>query len=776
MPAGPPDLLRDPNPSHDNVIPFTESVADRQLRVALISHAPPRQCGIATFAGDIVASLGEHVSNIALDVVPICDDADDAPGEGIAILRDDPMSYRAAARAINAAGYDAVWVQHEFGIFGGADGEHLIELTLRIAAPLVVTMHTVLSQPSANQRRIVEHLVARASTIMTMSHHARELLAATYGAGHDRLTVIEHGAPDRDYVAPGEARAARGIESNHVISTFGLLGPGKGIEQVIDALPDIAARFSDVRYRIIGATHPNLRAAEGESYREALKARAAERGVADNIEWIDAFLGNEDLLDELEVCDLYVTPYPGLDQATSGTLSYAVALGKAVISTPFVHARELLADDVGAFFEPGDASALSDAVIALFSRPEELAAMQARAYRRGRQTVWSEFARHAADMLREVAVTPRAGVQSLAEALPVSCGPVIAMSDDTGMLQHARFDVPDRSHGYSIDDNARALMLAARLAAEGADDLAHKAPVYAAFIQDAWNPQTAKFRNFLSFRREWLEAEGSEDAQGRTLCALAETLASSPGGDLAYWARAAYDDALPTARALESPRAMAFAILAASKRLSIEPGHAASRELVQAQCADLARICAAVRRPNWRWFETLLAYDNARLSQALIEGGRRLGRSDLVDSGLDTLEWIAQLQISAKGHFRPIGSDTFDAPGEALPFDQQPLEALAFIESCLAAHEASGAEIWAQRAKLAWNWFFGANDRGIAIVDIDTLRCYDGLTPHGRNHNSGAESILAFTLSHVAMQRAGLTQSERDGGHGRNTAGGALGG
>ena len=743
----------------DVVVPLGEDIAASRLRVALISTAPPTQCGIATFAQDVAASTSAANRNIDIDIVPILEAADaDRPD---AIVRDDWDSYAGAAQAINKTGYDVVWIQHEFGIFGGPDGDYVLELARRLAAPLFVTMHTVLEEPRPSQRAVIEELVARSSLIMSMSQRGRDILAAQYGASHERLTVIEHGAPDRAYRAPLEARRARGLPSNRLLATFGLLGPGKGLEHVIDALPAIVKQHPGTRYRIIGATHPNLVKRDGEAYRDALKARAERNGVAGNIDWVDAFLDLEELLDEIELCDIYLTPYPNLAQATSGTLAYAVAMGKAVVSTPYVHATELLADDIGCFIEPEDPDAIARVVNALLGDPVTLDAVQTRAYARGRATVWSEFGRAAGRAIRQVKGARPAPMRSV----ELKLRPLTEMTDEVGLLQHGRFTVADRDHGYSLDDNVRALMLAARLAAQGNTDLEREAGIYAAFTNHAWTGEG--FRNFMGFDRSWLESVGSDDSQGRTFWALGETIASPPAPHLGAWATALYDDALPIVAKLESPRTLAFAMLGCVARLRVEPDHVASRELLAGNADKLCRALAVSRRPSWAWFEEMLAYDNTRLSEALILAGEVLDDPATAETGLETLDWIAGLQIDDTGQFRPIGSDTFGKKRTVYPFDQQPLEALAFIEAATTAHRRTGERVWLDRAHSAWAWFFGRNDRGVSLVDVETMRCFDGLTPHGRNRNSGAESILAFLLSHVALRAyEGAGTESQDSVHG----------
>ncbi len=490
-----------------SIFDFRRGEAPALRRIALVGTFAPRQCGIATFTNDVVDKLAEFHPDIQVDVYALDDPEHPLRYEGVAgvVTQDDPEAYLAAARRINESGVDAVWLQHEYGIFGGTDGEMVCDFVDRVAAPLILTPHTVLGEPSERQRRILDRLVSRASRIMVMSRHARDLLAARYGAPKEILQVLPHGAPDRPFGRSEAFKAKMGLAGKNVLMTFGLLSPGKGLERVIEALPAIVARHPETIYRIVGATHPNLLAREGEAYREKLQACAERLGVADHIAWENRFLDTDELLDQLEACDIYLTPYFNLQQSTSGTLSYAVALGKAVVSTPYVHARELLAGHAGCLIEPDSASAVAEAVTGLLDDRDELLALQRRAYARGRQTIWPRFADGAAALV-DAAIAP-AGRQAPVTATPGLSG-VFAMSDGTGMLQHSIGVVPDRRHGYCLDDNARALMLMNLAAGLPEAERTRWSLTYASFVQHAWNGDLGVFRNFMRFDRSWCEEQG----------------------------------------------------------------------------------------------------------------------------------------------------------------------------------------------------------------------------------------------------------------------------
>lgn len=745
-----------PFPYASNIVTLIDPLARPHdfagTKVALVGTYLPRQCGLATFTTDVREQIAKYRSDFAIEVYALDDSNGNLPyGEDVAatIEQNDPESYAATAERINRSGASAVWIQHEFGIFGGPDGEMICDFVNRIAAPLIFTMHTVLARPSERQLKIMKHLLSRASRVMVMSNQGRQTLISQYEAPAELIRIIPHGAPDRPFGREPELKRRLGLANRPVMMTFGLLSPGKGLEHVICALPKIVAAHPDLLYRVVGVTHPNLVAREGEAYRERLQKLAAELGVGDRIAWENRFLDTEELLDQLEACDIYITPYTNLEQSTSGTLSYAVALGKAVVSTPYVHARELLADRGGILVEPESPDALAEAVIALLNDPLHLAATKRAAYDKGRGTIWSEFAQASADLITSAVALP---VATINPTILPGLSALFEMSDATGILQHSIGIIPDRNHGYCIDDNARALILMNLV--DGIDPAERRARsiIYASFIQHGWNPDLQRFRNFMRFDRTWCEDIGSEDSNGRGLWSLGHTVENSQDLDLRQWALRWFDETGPALSEMESPRAVAFTMLGAAAVVRAIGQHPVAEGILHTGGMLLQRLVDAARRPDWAWFEAVLGYDNPRLPQALIEAGQIRGREDWTLLGLETLDWIARRQTAEAGHFRPVGSETFGRPHGQLPFDQQALESQAAIEAARAAFAATRNRRWMDHANAAYAWFFGRNDRGLPLADLATGRCRDGITPRGINENSGAESILAFQLSFYALR------------------------
>jgi glycosyltransferase involved in cell wall biosynthesis len=728
--------------------------------ITLIGNFPPRRCGIAVFTADLFQALKAAQPSLACEVIAMDDGAAEyAYGSdvGFEIAEGNAQNYVEAADASNRSGAQVVCLQHEFGIFGGAAGAHLLTLVTGLQAPLVTTLHTVLESPNDNQRDVMEKLIAESSRLVVMSRKGRDILMRVYGAPRGKIAVIPHGAPDRPLRPTAAMKRRFGWENRDVLLTFGLLSPNKGIESVIRALPRIAAARPNALYVVVGATHPHMIAREGEAYRERLTALAEELGVTENLLFVNAFVDTELLLDYLTAADVYVTPYLNRAQITSGTLAYAVALGKPVVSTPYWHAEELLQDGVGELTPFNDSDAIGEAVTRLLSDDALRGAQSERAYERGRETIWGQVGERYIEVFEEARAEWRAAQAAKARRgtpLPaMSLKAVERITDATGMLQHSRFSVPDRDHGYCVDDNARALILTQRMIAAGlqgppVDRLAY---IYASFVEHAWNPDRNRFRNFMGYDRTWLEDEGSQDSFGRTLWALGETAMLAKDPELRGWARHLGDRSLAHAEAMHPLRATAFSLLGECALAAT--GDPAAREAAAHASKRLLAALKDNQLPDWVWFESTLGYDNARLPEALLRAAALFNDRELRDAGIDALEWLTSLHTAPSGRFRAIGSESFNKPYE-LPalFDQQPLEAAAAVDACWAAFDVTGDQRWRQEAYRAFAWFLGDNDLGIPVADVERGGCFDGLHAHGPNRNQGAESVLSYQLALCAMR------------------------
>jgi glycosyltransferase involved in cell wall biosynthesis len=726
----------------------------KQRRIALVGNFPPRRCGIATFTADLTSALLGEDAKLSCQVVAMSDADYDYPDAVSREIRPDVIAdYTEAARRLNADEVDLVCIQHEFGIFGGPAGGHLLSLIRELRCPIVTSLHTVLEQPNPDQRRVMEELIRRSAKIVVLSHKGREILMRTYGAAAGKVAVIPHGAPDRPLIDTADMKPKFGLEGRDVMLTFGLLSPGKGIEDAIRAMPRIVAARPNALYLVLGATHPHLVARDGETHRECLQKLAEDLGVADNVRFVNKFVDFDELCDYLQAADVYVTPYRNVAQIASGTLAYAVALGKPVVSTPYWHAAELLDDNVGVLTPIGDIDAIGEAVADLLSNDVKRRAMSKRAYAKGREMIWSKVAESYLTTFDEAMEQVRAKAETRHKIPALSLRAIERMSDGVGILQHARFSVPDRNHGYCVDDNARALILTQRASDAGArspalDRLAH---TYAAFVDHAWNRDRGRFRNFMSYDRSWLEEVGSEDSFGRSFWSLGETAVLARDPELRRWALHLAGQVLPHFAEIKSTHAIAFGVLALCP-LSIA-GLPGAREALERSTARLMSALDEARRPGWDWFCANISYDNARLPEALLRAGMTLDSRDIRSAGLETLTWLSEVHTAPTGVFRPVGSQSFGRPyTQPEPFDQQPLEAAAAIDACWAAFDITGDPEWRREAQRAFAWYLGENDTGARMGLSDTGGCYDGLGAETVNRNQGAESVLSFQLAACAMR------------------------
>jgi glycosyltransferase involved in cell wall biosynthesis len=731
-------------------------------RLAFIGNSLPRRCGIATFTTDLQEAIAATHPDLETSIVAMTDHGHtyDYPSAVHREIRDERIEdYAQAADFLNAGQLEAVSLQHEFGIFGGEAGSHVMALLSRLTMPIVTTLHTVLSEPTVVQRAMLERVVDVSARVIVMAEKGRELLQAVYRVPPDKIEVIPHGIPDLAFVEPDEARAKLGFGGKPVILTFGLLSPNKGIEVMIDAMPSILESRPDAVYVVLGATHPNLVRCQGEAYRESLMVRVCQLGIWDHVVFLDQFVDKPTLLEFISMCDVYVTPYLNEAQMTSGTLAYSFGLGKAVVSTPYWHARELLADGRGILVPFGDAAAIGAAIAGLLTDAAQRLAMRARAYASSRSMTWEhtaerylaafETARDSHRVNKIARLDHRAPLPENAAPPQMQTGYFLSMCDDTGLFQHAVHSVPDRSHGYCVDDNARALLLACALNNRGEQGLSEAMTArFAAFVQHAWNPDTKRFRNFMSFDRRWLENKGSEDSHGRALWALGECARIDANPSRRRWAASLFREALPTTENFQSPRAHAFTLLGLDAYCAVVHDNVAAYQLRQSLADKLIERMSVAEAKDWVWFEDGLSYDNARLPQALILTGMATGISVYLEVGLRSLRWLMALQTSKAGFFRPIGTQSFgDKRQQPQAFDQQPLEATAMISACLAAWRADGDSEWKADAGRAFAWFLGSNDLWLPLVDLETGSCRDGLHPDRANENRGGESVVSYLLS-----------------------------
>ena len=744
--------------------------ASKVRKIAFVGDHLPRKCGIATFTSDLLAAVASaHPQSqcLAVSVNDIAGGYEYPEMVRFEIEEQDVLSYLRAADFLNISNVDIVCLQHEFGIFGGPAGGHILALLRELRMPVVTTLHTVLREPRTDQRRVMDGLISLSTRLVVMSERGRQMLQGIYQAPPAKIDLIPHGIPDVGFVDPAYFKDQFGVEGRVVLLTFGLLSPNKGIEFVLNALPQILSEFPEVVYIVLGATHPNELRDHGEAYRLSLEILAKKNRVDKNVIFYNQFVELENLKEFIGAADLYITPYLNEAQITSGTLAYSFGAGKAVVSTPYWHAAELLAEDRGVLVPFGDAPAIAREVVGLLRDDTRRHAMRKNAYRIGREMVWSNVAQmymRSFECSRlEVAATARKSLasktldQTPRELPEIRLNHLSRMTDSTGVFQHAVFSIPNFSEGYCTDDNARAFVLAVLLGELGEDpeEIRTLATTSAAFLHHAFDPQTQRFHNHMSFDRRWLDAQGSEDCQGRAVWALGIGVGRSPFRSFQMMAGQLFALALPALPGFTSPRAWAFGLIGIHEYLRRLSGDSLVNQTRETLTCRLMERFDASARPDWPWFEEELSYDNAKLAHALILSGQATGQPAVLQRGLQALRWLTQLQMSDQGHFRPIGSNGFYKRGGARAnFDQQPVEAQATVSACLEAYRATSDLCWYEHAQRAFDWFIGWNDLGLELYSPETGGCHDGLHVDRVNGNQGAESTLAFLLSLAEMRSA----------------------
>jgi glycosyltransferase involved in cell wall biosynthesis len=758
-------------------------------KIGFVGNYLPRQCGIATFTTDLCESMAAEYPLADFIAVAMDDEGEgyDYPARvNFSIAQEDLDAYEHAAEYLNLQNLDMVSLQHEFGIFGGRAGSHILALLRKLNMPVVTTLHTILTNPNRQQREVMDELIQLSTRLVVMSQRGVDFLRDTYDVPAEKIDLIPHGIPDVPFGETGSLKKKFGLQGKNVLLTFGLLSPNKGIEYALQAMPRILEKHPDTVYVALGATHPHVKQKFGEQYRDSLKQMAADLNIGSHVIFDDRFVSHEELVDFIAGADIYITPYLNEEQIVSGTLAYTMGAGKQVISTPYWYAEELLADDRGIIVPFRNAEAIADSVINLLSNEDEGRALRRRAYIYGRNMTWPKvaekymesFERARTQRVKDPMVdwsifsSEQSGANRWGSNLPpVNLRHLLRMTDTTGIFQHAVYDLPNYVEGYCTDDNARALILSLALDKLNGDfymDTRELASRYLSFLFFAFNPSKGRFHNFLSYGRQWLDDVGSEDSHGRALWALGCTLGNASHEGLIGVAGKLFSEGLPAALELRHLRSWAFSLLGIHAYLQKFSGD----RKVQAAGLKLAeRLLSAYngnRRSGWDWFEDFVSYNNSTLPQALLLMGSWLKRSDMVKAGLESLQWLLDQQTSLDGHFVPIGSNGFYAyGGQKARFDQQPIEAGAMVSACLDAFRITGERQWYEQARTAFEWFLGRNDLGLPVYDAETGGCRDGLEIDRLNQNQGAESTLTYLMALTDMYTVqALTPIEENTKHG----------
>ncbi|KPK80776.1 MAG: glycosyl transferase family 1 [Phycisphaerae bacterium SM23_33] len=744
--------------------------------IIFVADYLPRQCGIATFTHDLCTAVAHEADDSYRCGVVAINDIPEGYRYSETVrfeVRESVLSdYRQAAAFINISNTAVVCLQHEYGIFGGPHGSHVLALLQRLRRPVVTTLHTVLKEPNENQKLVLAEICRLSSRVIVMAQRAREFLTEIYGVDAEKISMIPHGIPDVPFIDPAFYKDKFGVEGRMLILTSGLLSPGKGVEDAIRALPAVVAKHPNVVYMIVGATHPHVRRHSGEEYRNSLHRLSRELNVEEHVMFQNRFVEPAELCEFLGAADIYVTPYLKQAQIVSGMLAYALGSGNATISTPYWYAEEMLADDRGRLVPFQDPQAIAEQVCELLANDVRRDTLRKRAYQFTRNMVWTQVGKRYLEVYEEV---QRSSVHPVMLMVPSAkpTAPVAAelpeidlrhlrtLTDQTGILQHCLYATPDRRHGYTTDDNARALIVASLYWHQTRDEaILPLLQTYLSFLAHALEHDSGQFRNYMNYDRRWAEIIGSEDSHCRALWGLGMCVGLCNYEPVVGLATRLFERALTAVQSFVSPRAWAFAIVGIHAYLQRFSGDSEARRYRSLLAERIHRNFQEYMTDDWPWCEEVVTYANAKLPHALLMAGKWTFQSKMIEIGERALKWLLEVQTGQDGCLSVVGNQGwFPRDGKRARFDQQPIEAQALIGACVEAYNVTGNPYWLEQARRCFNWFLGDNDLKAPLYDFTTAGCRDGLHAEGASHNQGAESTLAWLISLLLMHEIQTQQT-----------------
>ena len=737
------------------------------MKIAYISTYPPRECGIATFNNNLLKAIGHDKKSVSSDsfVVAMTDsehiDTYEYPNEVQYIIRqENQKDYTRAADYINTSLTDVCILEHEFGIYGGESGVYILPLIARLQKPLITILHTILKDPSYVQLTIIREIAKYSSKIVVMSQKAVGFLTTIYGISEDKIRLIEHGVPDLEPKADNPVKSSLGFKNKKVLFTFGLISRNKGLETVINALPAIVEKNPDTMYVILGTTHPGVIKNSGEEYRDSLKRLAKKLNVENNLIFINKFVSEEELYDYLTAADMYITPYLNEAQITSGTLSYAVGAGAAVISTPYWHAQELLARNRGKLFDFKDSTGLAHIVNELFENESLLNELKSNAYNYGLHLRWPNTGGVFIDTLREAITHAKQEKEEIKPIIDPDMMPAFSMAhiqrltDDTGIVQHAKYGIPNLKEGYCLDDNARALIMVIQAWQQNKSKAALELlPVYLSYIQ-YMQCDDGNFRNFLSFRREYLDEIGTEDSFGRTVWSLGYLISNAPNNSYREFAKELFDKSVPHFSQLKHLRGLGNTMIGLANYLKAHPYDEGIVNEFNKLAEPLKAAYRANRTDNWHWYEEKMTYDNAIMPLALLSHYQITHDQESFDIAMESMDYLTAKTMS-NGYLNPVGNDGWLFRDQEMAlYDQQAIETMAMVLMYFKAYEITHNLEYIKQMYLSYQWFLGENSLRLPLYDYETKGCGDGLQTYGVNRNQGAESTLAYWISHLTVLKA----------------------
>lgn len=737
------------------------------MKIALIGTYPPRRCGIGTFTNNLLRAIAANTDHRDLasvaQVIAIDEHGQDYdyPDEVVLTIRQNRQrDYITAAKQINFSDADVCILEHEFGIFGGDDGVYILSLIHRLELPLIVTLHTVLNDPSYTQRSIIEEIGARAARIIVMSKRAIDFLTEIYSIPSEKIDYIEHGVPDFKKVSPVNFKKKYNFEDRKILLTFGLISRNKGIETVINALPDVVRKFPELLYIISGKTHPEVVKHSGEEYRNFLLRLVKQHGLEKNVYFNNAFLSEKKLFEYLSAADIYITPYLNEAQITSGTLSYAIGAGSAVISTPYWHAQELLDNGRGRLFDFKNSTQLSEILLELLDDNKKINDLKEKAYDYGKKIRWPKIGKQYLSLCDYIFNSWDRELESNKLPIQIPLLPfynlshVKRLTDDTGIVQHAKYGIPNLKEGYCLDDNSRALLMALMAYRQNKDQEALELiPIYLSFIH-YMQRDNGNFGNFLSFSRQFLDVYGSADSFGRTIWALGYLISHAPNDAFKQIGRDIYTRSIQYFDKLESIRGIANVVIGISYFLKDSQEDEEQLQLLLNLVSKLVYAYHENREEKWHWFEDSISYDNGILPLAMYHAAEVTNDDEHLKIANESLEFLEKVTHS-HGFFTPVGNKGWYQKGGELPeYDQQSLDVMAMVLLYHQAYQVTKRKEFIDKLFASYMWFLGENSLRLPLYDHETCGCCDGLQSTGVNRNQGAESTLAYWISHLTVLAA----------------------
>jgi len=734
------------------------------MKIVYIGTYPPRRCGIGTFTMNLFNSMvPKKTKGPNENYVIAMNDNDQTfnyPKEvKLTIRQEHQRDYLEAVKFINISGADICILEHEFGIYGGENGIFILPLLHRLEIPLIVTLHTILKSPSYNEKSILQEICKMANKVVVMSHKAIEFLINIYNVDKDKIALIEHGVPDFQFNQKQSKKEFK-LEKKKLLLTFGILSRNKGIETVIKALPKVVEKHPEVLYLVLGKTHPDVIRHSGEEYRNYLQLLVKSLNLEDHVLFINEFINQKELFKYLSASDIYITPYLNEAQITSGTLAYAIGVGSAVISTPYWHASELLANGRGRLFNFNDSEELANILLELLENPAIIEKLRKKALDYGKTITWPKQGGKYISLIQqilnkqpELSIKKKTSIDPL--LMPIfSLDHIKCMTDDTGIIQHAKFGIPSLKEGYCLDDNARALLMILMAYRQEKDKFSLSlAPIYLSYINYMQNTN-GTFQNFMSFNRNVLDEVGSEDSFGRTIWALGYLLGNAPNDAYYQTGKFIFFKASPNFEKLESIRGIANTIIGISYYLKNKPSDDSMIEILKNLSDKLIKHYEENRSTNWKWFEPILTYDNGILPLALLYSAEILNNNKIRNIAIESMNFLTEITLK-NGYLSIIGNEKWYKKGqERSIYAQQPIDALAMVLMYHQAFYLTRDKEYLTKLFTCFMWFMGENDLGMNLFDFETQGCCDGFDRDGINRNQGAESSLAYLISHLIVLHA----------------------